>query len=563
MASGSSSDYLEVELNAVLASSLLITGVVVDSMTFIDPDIVLVNGAVADPRANPTALRSTSCVLLAVLAAPPIFRNFVFTQRVVLMLLLGAAALAGEQVGSSTTRFFDGLYCLLSIFVIIFVFLFKRPKKISSAADLLVFRDTLTSLAASLLLFISLRGIRQALIFCHRTTQYVIDGSRGYASFDGKTFAALAFGNGVCMASSTFLFFSTELRRRGTSAAVSFLLISAFFQFAAAFFGMVFASQQFIHLNAIFGQSACAVRSACEAAFHARRRSMASSCSAQLWIASLATAALAYAPDARVSSRAAMLVRRRDLRIVSFFSFVSLTALLVCFYELPFDSLEDISIVLGLCGLWAAVAIDSLVGVYIYTFGIVIELFFVSFVNGGAISSLAHFTNACTFTFIVLFGAVAVLLLFGDVLWSWLPSPLLDVVDRLIGSVIVAGMSIALFLFVGSVSLMSSYNGDRILDVREGQYGPTRSALSFVLLHFMPLMVFGALAVSRCETCGVTGMARRIIYFLSPIVPAAITGVSSLAINGAGDGSEMWFGNFHFILVFVSCAPAWVVGAYV
>lgn len=564
------------ESNTLAATALFGAAIAVDALTALDPP---------SGDESPAALRLSSVVLVACLAAPPIRQWMVFEQRLVIAVPLLAVALVGRHTSAEGARAGDALFVLLTFAACVYVFwsggtenkgapgarTARRP--LSEEAPPYTRREALVCLALSALLYSSFRLVRNAFEhpiatrdFTLTTTAY--DGaartSMGYAYASSTTTAAVALGGATGAGVAVALFISTELRAHGTGVATLVLVVSALLQLTSAFVATLAQSEAPTNLPAIWSTGACAAPTTCPAAHLARRNSLVGQCSSALWLNGLGTLVLAYAPSLRLRSRVAMLTTERNFEMVVYALVCAAACVGFALQYLAFsggEALTDYAVVGALVALFLAACVDSIVGVLLFAACLSVDLAMV-WLADGATGVFAHLPHCATVTMLVLMALYVFWSASVELLWRWLPAALVEAFDEALGVLVVAGTSVALGTYLMACAIYASYDGelyDEVL-VRAADNRFARTSAATAMTHWLPLLLWLPLYGCRCEAEMLSWPVRAAAWYGAAAVPI-VTWLVALAATDAGAATVVgWYGSAPFTVAIGSIVVVpWVV----
>lgn len=240
--------------------------------------------------------------IIACLGSPIVADDIAFDQRSVLLVLLVAAAMAGEHHGQSYVRVADALFVLLSGWAIVLVFVFRtpaRPRRPAPGA----------SLSGALLTYVGLRAVRAGMTHANEASNFSVEAfefeTKGYALGDGVVAVAITFGGSMLACTGVIVIFNAALvQKLGTFAISPVVAMNTSFVFVSAFVAQISFYEHLEDLKALFSGSACSGgRESCAAAYRARRLHVANSSPASLWTGCVAATVLSMPKQRRCPSR--------------------------------------------------------------------------------------------------------------------------------------------------------------------------------------------------------------------------------------------------------------------
>ena len=494
------------------ASVLFLCSVAQDGLSSLDP----VHSVHSSHSDAPSSLRATAIVLIATVASPPVSSNAIVTQRLVLSALLVAVAVGGEHVSGQATRIADAIFVLvIGLFSVSAMYTDSRTPysewktKVSSFAAEVGWRDGPAALASACLLYSGARIVRHAALYTHNAvsfgTEVVALNSTtvvpAYSSTNVASVLATSSG-GTCaaLAAMTLLFSKTLRDAMGDKVDANIFVVTGFFVFLTAFWGMLAQTEQFAQLPVLFGDEAC-VSQSCPLAGKARRFALINGTVAPLWFVCVGMFVIAYE-----SRRDGALPQERtsaDGRaIASFFApSASLLSLLCCVAVVAVvfahSSFEGDGAYIELCTLGCIAGI-AIAGVFDVTFG---TLVFAAAMTFGEITQVLNTSLVDTFKFFThcsLITGTAILFLRNAVsvvtetMWSraseW--NTTIRVLDDVVGVLSIASLSIFSFLFIASNQLLVTYEG-HLFGADSFSTGPKKYARTYnslIMQHFLPLL---------------------------------------------------------------------------
>jgi hypothetical protein len=250
----------------------------------------------------PASLRCTAMCVVACLGSPIITMDLELEQRGVLLVLIGAAAFAGEHHGQSYVRVADALFVLFSGWTTVFMFVFRSPSRPRRPAPG-------ASLAGALLTYVGLRAVRAGMTHASEAANFDVEAfafeTKGYALGDGVVTVAITFGGAMLVCTGLLVLFnSTLVQEFGTFSISPAVAMNTSFVFISAFVAQLSVYAHIEDLPALFSESSCSGgRGSCEVAYRARRLYLANSSPASLWAGCVASTVLAMPKQRRCPSR--------------------------------------------------------------------------------------------------------------------------------------------------------------------------------------------------------------------------------------------------------------------
>lgn len=556
----------KIERNCIAATTLFVGAIVADALSAIDP-----------PTENetPSSMRCTAAVLIACLGAPPLRQRFVFEQRLLLGVCLATVALVGLHEGSEGVRVADAAYIWLVLSLSLYSFSTGgiedigqedeadagTRKTVSFEAPSYVYRESACCLAMSSLFYSGFRIIRQS--FAHsevaRTFQVAgvaWDGSPrltvGYAATSIGSAVTLGFGGAVAVGVSSLLFASNEMRLVGTGAKKELLTIGAFMQLFAAFYATVAWSEQYTTLTAIFGDGSC--RSAdCPAAGVARRTALMNSSPIPLWLNSLGTVVLAYAPDAKVQSREDEKSLSPAIVAWGLVSLIGCALVTISYSAFTGPgAYVDYSMLVAIGGIAVSAFWDTWYGSVLFLVGLGADEI-LSLTVSPAGEMLTYFTHCSLLVSFILLSLRVILSGITEFFWTNLSSNVTAIIDDIVGLLTIAGTSVTVVLYLGSCVLATSYPGNWIpeSDFEQPDNKYARTWIAAILEHWLPVLIWLPMYTRKQEVVNVAQTWRLVAWVVAELVPLAIW-LIALALSAKPPDHAMWTYSQPFLFGMVS-----------
>ena len=294
------------EGNIVSAGAVFSASIVLDALTAL-PTTVVVD--------VPTSMRTSALVLAALVAAPPVEADFLFEQRGLACVLLIAIAFVGLHNGGVNARIADSLYALICGWAVLLIFGVAGPKPGDRGHDAKGKRENVIALAAAFLGYSGARIVRSGLYHAGEVTSFSASyediEARGYAVADDLVASALVFGGMLCVCAAGIVLLNHDaIYERGCEPVASVIAQLSVLIFSAAFVVQVACYSRLDELEALFGDSACVGDiDVCENSFRARRLYTANSSPAALWACAVGLTIFAFPYDRRCRTRRDYFVR--------------------------------------------------------------------------------------------------------------------------------------------------------------------------------------------------------------------------------------------------------------
>jgi hypothetical protein len=294
------------EGNIVSAGAVFSASIVLDALTAL-PTTVVVD--------VPTSMRTSALVLAALVAAPPVEADFLFEQRGLACVLLIAIAFVGLHNGGVNARIADSLYALICGWAVLLIFGVAGPKPGDRGHDAKGKRENVIALAAAFLGYSGARIVRSGLYHAGEVTSFSASyediEARGYAMADDLVASALVFGGTLCICAAGIVLLNHDaIYERGCEPVASVIAQLSVLIFSAAFVVQVACYSRLDELEALFGDSACVGDiDVCANSFRARRLYTANSSPAALWACAVGLTIFAFPYDRRCRTRRDYFVR--------------------------------------------------------------------------------------------------------------------------------------------------------------------------------------------------------------------------------------------------------------
>jgi len=515
------SDLFEIaEGNVISAGAVFVASIVLDALTALPTTIVV---------DVPTSMRTTALVLAALVAAPPVEADFLFEQRGLACLLLLGVAFYGLHNGGVNARIADALYTLLCGWAVLLIFGISGPKPGERGHDAKGKRENVIALSAAFLGYAGARIVRSALYHQGEVTGFTASHedieARGYAMADDLVASTLVFGGALCVCAAGIILLNHDaIYEHGCEPVATIIAQLSVLIFSAAFVVQVACFARLDELEALFGDSACVGDiDVCANSFRARRLYTANSSPAALWACAVGLTIFAFPYDRRCRTRRDYFVHPEDpdereaatgsgnvalaasvVAVLVVYSYADslwpALELLLLFFSIPAAWYSST---------WIACALHA-AGMLVYTVGRLGDPF------GFDLTFLTHWYVAATLLLTLVLGVTTFIswLLYA----SWCSTgryiPWLENATALL---IVALVSIQLFLTIASLAIISGYDGSMMDTVS------WRSAsLRWVTQHSLGFFFSAALVGGRfeCHNGHIAKWLLRLVWFA---VPTALT----------------------------------------
>jgi len=512
------SDLLEIaEGNVVSAGAVFVASIVLDALTALPTTIVV---------DVPTSMRTTALVLAALVAAPPVEADFLFEQRGLACLLLLATAFYGLHNGGVNARIADALYSLLCGWAVLLIFGVSGPKPGERGHDAKGKRENVIALSAAFLGYAGARIMRSALYHPAEVTGFTASHedieARGYAMADDLVASTLVFGGALCVCAAGIILLNHDaIYEHGCEPVATVVAQLSVLIFSAAFVVQVAGYARIDELEALFGDSACVGDiDVCTNSFRARRLYTANSSPAALWACAVGLTIFAFPYDRRCRTRRDYFVHPEDpdeLEAATGSGNVALAASIIAvvvvysYADSLWPALELLLLFFSIPAAWYSstwiACVLHAAGMLVYIVGRLGDPF------GFDLTFLTHWCVAATLLLTLVLGVATFVswLLYASccstgryILW----------LENATALLIVALVSIQLFLTIASLAVISGYDGSIVTTVSWRS-----SSLRWVTQHSLGFFFSAALVGGRfeCHNGRIARWLLRLVWFAVPI----------------------------------------------
>ena len=535
------------EGNVISAGSVFCASIVLDALTALPTTIVV---------DVPTSLRTTALVLTAVVAAPPVTADFLFEQRGLAAVLLIVAAFVGLHNGGVNARIADALYSLLCGWAVLLIFGFSGPKEGERGYDPKGKRENIIALVAAFLGYSGARIVRSALYHPGEVTSFSATHddieARGYALADDLVSTTLVFGGTLCLCASGIILLNHDaIYEEGCKPVASVIAQISVLIFLSAFIVQIACFARLDEMEALFGDSACAGNvDVCENSFRARRLYTANSSPAALWACAVGLTIFAFPYDRRCRTRRAYFVHtpedEEDEREGATGSgnvalAASLVAILVVysFADSFWPAVELLLLFVSIPAAWYSstwiACVLHAAGMLAYTIGRLGSPL------GFDLTFLTHWFVSATLLITLTLAATTFI---SWMLYSSCVSKGRYIVwlENLTALLIVALVSIQLFLTIASLAVISGYDGS-LMDTASWR----SASLQWATQHSLGFFFSAALVGGRFEPQNerIARWLLRTVWFAVPVVLTAcwafmlLASARSVPYGTVGDASSI------------------------
>lgn len=510
------------EGNVLAACCIFVSAVAFDALNALPTTVV------ADV---PVSLRTTSLILCAVLASPPIEAHYLFEQRGLAFVLLALASWIGLHHGDVFARIADALYTLVGGYTLTLVYGVSGPKPVEKGYDGKGRCENVVALAAALLGYAGLRivraGISHATEVITFTSTHDDVSTRGYALADDVLATTLVFGGVICVATSIVVFLNHDLvYEYGCAPISSVIAMLSVFAFTVAFVVQLTSLVRLEELDVLFGDNSCqGARDVCEGTFRTRRMYIANSSPASLWACAVGMTVLAFPHDRRCRTRRDYFhpeERDHAEHTAKASGWVAIASAVVAVVAIGFfaDStayLSSIELLLLYFSIPVAWFGQSYIACFMHAGGIALYTALrLGSVFGFNLTYLTHYFVLATLLVVLLLAittSVSILLYdsfcFHGSYIVW--------IEWTTALALVALVSMQLLLTISSLGILSGYDGQPMTE--EGKTWRA-TAFQWCTQHSISFFFAAALVGGRYEvqTPNIPRWVLRVVYFASPAV---------------------------------------------
>ena len=514
-----------IEDNVICGLFVLITSLVLDALCALPGEVL---------EDVPASLRTTSLTLVVLLSAPSVSKSRVFLleQRAILGVLVASAAFVGLNRAEPSARNADALFTLVGVLSTIVACATNGAAiRNASRERRMEVREHLVALFGALLWYTGTRIVRHSLALPNEILGFSVSHedskTRGYGVVNEMSVIGLSFSGAVVAAFGAIVLLNHDLVLNfGSSALSNVAGLLSCFSFLGAFTAQISAFTLMENLPALFGEFACdGSYTDCQAAYRARRLFTASTSTSSAWAATIAIASFSFSHKRRTRTRREHFLYYPDLYSPPYMAVIGASfagLLIVTSFLDPNRSMEWADIELGLLIISVPLAIFNF-PILACAVHLSAQLIYVitRFTIYGYYS-MDYFTHH---SILATAGITAVLILFSLVsyfLYSFEDQRLYwSSLEKLIGALMTALLSIQLFLTIGTAGMTSGYTG---IYYESGKSSWRISGYEFSVQHSISFFFTAALFAVRFEHNLLSKAWRRAAWFL----PTFAVGVSWL-----------------------------------
>lgn len=561
---------IHVEPHVLLSAVILVCAVGCDALTSMDIYLGRTDA--------PSSFRVTSLVLVSILASPVLKGCNLTDQRVLIGLLLLMFSLWGLHEASEETRTGDCIFVAIVGLTMVYITnqggIETERVRPDPQHDTPHRRQTVAALCGALFFYSGLRGLRAAFVSSNVASEYKIEyetlsgmtTTRGYASSSTDTTIPLGFAHGVSICVGVLIALHDETRVVGSSSVAYEVGAAGLVMTVSATWALLGMSTQMEALHVLYGSGACKGDiNLCYESARARRLVMANNNSGSAWITGLAALAFSFSIERRLlypNTRAKNTLRRQGFGFSLAMLITSIVGVLQ-YARFEGDQFHtDVILLVSLVAVFVSATTDTLVGTLIYTIVMTYEQ--VQLLNNyGSQFVFVHLTHVTLFVSLLLMWVWVTFMVLKSVLSCFYQVKNESVINKVIGISTATGTSLTFGLFMASSLLLAASNGNlpQEDDVFRGG-SPRRSMISFVLCHFVPLLVWVPTYVCRCEVVLISSWTRATAW-LSAVPFDALIYVLVLRILGESAPTAILMQVSGVSVVGVPAIVAWALGAFV
>ena len=477
----------------------------------------------------PVSLRTTALVLVAMIGAPPVEPHFLFEQRGLACVLLAAASWVGLHHGGAHARIADALYSLLGGWALVVIFAMTGPGKGERGHDARGRRENVTALGAGFLGYAGLRITRAGLSHATEVMAFSMTDqdvtARGVAMADDLIASVLVFGGLLCVSAALIVLLNHDLiYSHGCTPISSVMAMLSVLVFTAAFVVQVASYARLGEMDVLFGEDSCTgSKDVCAMTFRARRMHAANTSPAVLWACAVGLTLFAFPYERRCRTRrdyhestdAARSTATASGWVAILSALVALVAVAV-FIDDSRSYLASLEVLLLYFSIPVAWFGETWIGCGVHAAGIAT---YTAKRLGGPLgydlTYLTHWYVAATLLVVVLLGVSTGV---SRLLWSsWCSRRgYVEWIEIATALLLVALVSMQLSLTVGSLALVSGYDGSRFSDERTW----SQTSFEWATQHCVSFFFAAALVGGRYEVQNpcIARWLLRAVWFGVPLL---------------------------------------------
>ena len=561
---------LSSESNVACCIFVLVCGPVLDALCALP-------GAVIDDV--PSSLRTTSLILVVLLASPAIRTDlmFVLEQRAFIAILLTICGFVGLNQAGVSARNSDAVFALVGTLASIVA---SRSTVGSSASSASVSaasaasaaaasastRENLSSFCGALFFYLGIRIVRHSFALSSEILAFKVSHDdinvRGYGVANEMVVVGNAFAGACSVGFGCICLLNHDLVLHVGSAAMSTIAsMMSCFVFLGAFLAQMASFASMERLPALFSEAACnGDETECAAAFRARRLFVASNSTSVAWVCSIALFVYSFSHRRRTRSRRDHFYTQVDFysheSIVLFVSTVVAFSIVSYFVDQTRDmdfadielSLLLISVPLVLFGFPFVACCAHIAGQSLYV---------LTRINTYGGFDLTFFTHHSLLATLILTVVFTILSLFCYVLYAFSSRRLYCTpIEQVTAFVVTSLVSIQTFLTLATLGMSCGYTGI-LYDDHKGSWSIT--GYEFTTQHCVSFFFTAALFGSRYEHAIISASVRRAAWFIFPPV-LGLLWIMCISIGETASGSpySSYVDSTSFLIGVSSAIVSWV-----
>ena len=526
---------LVAEGNVVACACIFASAVAFDALNALPTTIV------ADV---PTSLRATALVLVAMVAAPPVEPHYLFEQRALAFVLLVAAAWVGLHHGGPHARVADALYCLLGGWATVLLYGVSGPAQGERGHDGRGRRENVVALAAAFLGYAGLRAARAGVSHATEVARFTMSdddvSTRGYAVADDVVASSLVFGGLICVSAAVIVLINHDvIYEHGCAPVCSIMAMLSVLVFTSAFLMQVVAYARMEELSAIFDPGSCeGAREVCTMTFRARRMHAANASPATLWACAVGLTIFAFPHERRCRTRRdyylpeQLLDDRDAARAAGWVALLSagVAVLTVAVFANRDSALASVELLLLYFSVPVAWFGDTWIACGLHVAGIVVYAAArLGSPFGFDLTYLTHWFVLATLVLTLVLGLSTGI---TQILYSSVCSQERYVgwIEHVSAMCMVMLVSVQLSLTLGSLAVVSGYDGSAIADTRPWRVWSFEWAVQHCVSFFFVAAVVGGRY--ECQSPVIRRCVLQLMWFLTPFLLSVAWGVSMAVVGG-------------------------------
>lgn len=512
---------LVAEGNVVGCCCIFVSSIVLDALNALPTTVV------ADV---PVSLRTTAFVLIAMVAAPPVEPHFLFEQRALAFVLLALAAWVGLHHGGPNARLYDGIYCLFGGWATVLIYGRRRNRGGERGFDAKGRRENVVALSAAFLGYAGFRIVRAGFSHATEVSRFTLSDddviARGYALADDLIASALTFGGLMCVCAAVIVLMNHDLVYEfGCFPLTTVMAMMSVMVFTAAFLVQIASYARLEDMATLFGDGSCSGSiEICSLTYRARRMQSANTSPATLWACAVGLTLFAFPYERRCHTRRDYFSPKQETAMRDATNAAAWVAVLstaialatVFFFVDATSTLASLEVFLMYVSIPAAWFGDTWFACALHAAGIAV--YTADRVGSGRGVDPTYLTHWCMVTTLVITLVLAVTTGISQLLYASFCAKKQYVcwVEDLTAGLLVALVSLQLLLTVGSLGLVSGYDGSMFTDGRAW----TVTSFEWATQHCISFFFTAALIGSRyeCQSPYIPRCVLQTIWFAVPLL---------------------------------------------